>query len=50
MTIKYHDILDAHYVQCRCLAHRAQDRLDVEGLASHPYMALKRGRIGKDAP
>lgn len=26
----------------RCLAYRAADRLDVEGAAAHPYLALKR--------
>ena len=26
----------------RCLAHRQQDRLDVQAAAAHPYLMLKR--------
>ena len=46
--VQSHQGIDSE-LRGRCLAYRAQDRLDVEAAALHPYLALKRGRIGKDA-
>jgi hypothetical protein len=34
--------MELHVMRYRCLAYRAADRLDVEGAAAHPYLALKR--------